>query len=39
MPRDELGQTGWLVRVRLGLVDQDRQLYQSHYDDLSEDEK
>lgn len=33
MPRDVLGQTGWLDRVRLGLVDHDRELYLSHYDD------
>ena len=33
MPRDVLGQTGWLDRMRLGLVDHDRQLYLSHYDD------
>ncbi len=33
MPRDVLGQTGWLDRMRLGLVDQDRHLYLSHYDD------
>jgi hypothetical protein len=33
MPRDVLGQTGWLDRMRLGLIDHDRQLYLSHYDD------
>ena len=33
MPRDVLGQTGWLDRMRLGLVDHDRYLYLSHYDD------
>jgi len=37
MPRDVLGQTGWLDRMRLGLVDHDRQLYPSHYDDAVED--
>ena len=39
MPRDVLGQTGWLDRMRLGLVDQDRQLYLSHYDDAADEEK
>ena len=33
MPRDVLGQTGWLDRMRLGLVDHDQQLYLSHHDD------
>ena len=33
MPRDVLGQAGWLDRMRLGLVDHDHQLYLSHYDD------
>jgi len=33
MPRDVLGQTGWLDRMRFGLVDHDRRLYLSHYDD------
>jgi hypothetical protein len=37
MPRDVLGQTGWLDRIRLGLVDHDRQLYLSHYDDPADD--
>jgi len=37
MPRDVLGQTGWLDRMRLGLVDHDRQLYLSHYDDAAEE--
>ena len=27
MPRDVLGRTGWLDRMRLGLVDHDRQIY------------
>lgn len=31
--RNVLGRTGWLDRVRLGLVDYDRQLYLSAYDD------
>ncbi len=35
--RDVLGQTGWLDRMRLGLVDHDRQLYLSHYDDAAEE--
>lgn len=39
MPRDVLGQTGWLDRTRLGLVDHDRQLYLSHYDDVADGEK
>ena len=39
MPRDVLGQTGWLDRIRLGLVMHDRQLYLSHYDDSADDEK
>ncbi|HWF10925.1 MAG TPA: hypothetical protein VG297_20795 [Bryobacteraceae bacterium] len=39
MPRDVRGQTGWLDRMRLGLVDHDHQLYLSHYDDATEDEK
>ena len=39
MPRDVLGQTGWLDRMRLALVDHDRRLYLSHYDDPAEDEK
>jgi len=34
-----LGQTGWLDRMRLGLVDQDSQLYLSHYDDAAGEEK
>lgn len=38
MPRDVLGQAGWLDRVRLALVDHDRQLYLSHYDDAGEGE-
>jgi len=38
MPRDVLGQTGWLDRVRLALVDHDRQLYRSHYDDPADDD-
>jgi hypothetical protein len=33
MPRDVLGQTGWLDRMRVGLVDHDRHIYRSHYDD------
>jgi hypothetical protein len=37
MPRDVLGQSGWLDRMRLGLVDHDRQLYLSHYDDAAEE--
>lgn len=37
MPRDVLGQTGWLDRIRLGLVDHDRRLYLSHYDDAAEE--
>jgi hypothetical protein len=37
MPRDVLGQTGWLDRMRLGLVIHDRQLYLSHYDDPADD--
>ena len=37
MPRDILGQTGWLDRMRLGLVDHDRQLYLSHYDDQGDE--
>jgi hypothetical protein len=37
MTRDVLGQTGWLDRMRLGLVDHDRQLYLSHYDDAAEE--
>lgn len=39
MPRDVLGQTGWLDRMRLGLVDHDRRLYLSHYDDAADQEK
>ena len=39
MPRDVLGQTGWLDRMRLALVDYDRQLYLSHYDDPADEEK
>ena len=39
MPRDVLGRTGWLDRMRLGLVDHDRQLYLSHYDDAGDDEQ
>ena len=39
MPRDVLGQTGWLDRIRLGVVDHDRQLYLSHYDDPADEEK
>jgi len=39
MPRDVLEQTGWLDRIWLGLVMHDRQLYLSHYDDPSDDEK
>jgi hypothetical protein len=39
MPRDVLGQTGWLDRMRFGLVDHDRQLYLSHYDDAADDER
>jgi len=39
MPRDVLGQTGWRDRMRLGLVDQGRQLYLSHYDDAADEEK
>lgn len=39
MPRDVLGQTGWLDRMRLGVVDHDRQLYLSHYDDPADEEK
>ena len=35
MPRDVLGRTGWLDRVRLGLVDHDRQFFLSHYDDAA----
>jgi len=38
MPRDVLGQTGWLDRMRFGLVDHDRDLYLSHYDDPAEEE-
>jgi hypothetical protein len=38
MPRDVLGQAGWLDRMRLALVDHDRRLYLSHYDD-PEDQK
>jgi hypothetical protein len=37
MPRDVLGQTGWLDRMRLGLVDNDRRLYLSHCDDAAEE--
>ena len=37
MPRDVLGQAGWLDRMRLGLVDHDRRLYLSHYDDAAEE--
>lgn len=33
MPRDVLGRNGWLDRMRLALVDHDRQLFLSHYDD------
>ena len=39
MPRDVLGQTGWLDRMRLGLIDHDRRLYLSHYDDPADDKK
>lgn len=39
MPRDVPGQTGWLDRMRLGLVDHDRRLYLSHYDDAADDER
>lgn len=39
VPRDVLGQTGWLDRMRLGLVDHDRRLYLSHYDDAAEEEE
>ncbi|HEV3199276.1 MAG TPA: hypothetical protein VGZ73_15290 [Bryobacteraceae bacterium] len=39
MPRDVLGQTGWLDRIRLGVVDHDRQLYRSHYDDPADEEE
>ena len=39
MPRDVLGQIGWLDRMRLGVVDHDRQLYLSHYDDPGDEEK
>ena len=39
MPRDVLGQTGWLDRMRLALIDHDRQLYLSHYDDPADEEK
>ena len=39
MPRDVLGRTGWLDRMRLALVDHDRQLYLSHYDDSAEEER
>jgi hypothetical protein len=39
MPRDVLGQTGWLDRMRLGLVDYDRQLYLSHHDDAPDNER
>lgn len=39
MPRDVLGQTGWLDRMRLALVDHDRQLYLSHYDDPADEQK
>jgi hypothetical protein len=39
MPRDVLGRNGWLDHMRLGLVDHDRQLYLSHYDDPAEGEK
>jgi hypothetical protein len=38
MPRDVLGQSGWLDRMRLGLVGHDRQLYLSHYEDTTGDE-
>jgi len=38
MPRDVLGQTGWLDRMRLALVDHDRQLYLSHYDDPADEQ-
>jgi hypothetical protein len=39
MPRDVLGQTGWLDHMRLALVDHDRQLYLSHYDDAVDEEE
>jgi hypothetical protein len=39
MPRDVLGQTGWLDRLRIGLVHHDRWLYLSHYDDVTDDER
>jgi hypothetical protein len=39
MPRDVPGQTGWLDRMRLGLVDHNRQLYLSHYDDAAEEDQ
>jgi predicted aspartyl protease len=39
MPRDVLGQTGRLDRMRLVVVDHDRQLYLSHYDDPADGEK
>jgi hypothetical protein len=38
MPRDVPGQTGWLDRMRLALVDHDRQLYLSHHDDPADEE-
>jgi hypothetical protein len=31
--RSVLGRTGWLPQTRLGLIDYDRQLYLSRYDD------
>jgi hypothetical protein len=37
MPRDVLGQTGSLDRMRLALVDHNRQLYLSHFDDPGDD--
>jgi predicted aspartyl protease len=39
MPRDVLGQTGWLDRIRLGVVDYNRQVYLSHYDDPADEEE
>lgn len=33
MPRNVLGRTGWLDRIRLGLIDHDQMIYLSHYDD------